>query len=34
MIQKITNIFNKISLTSDDVKILFGIFKALKKRAK
>lgn len=34
MIQKIKNIFNKIDLTSDDVKILIGIFKALKKRGK
>ena len=34
MTQKITNIFNKIDLTSDDIKILIGIFKALKKRGK
>ena len=34
MIQKIKNIFNKIDLTSDDVKILIGIFRALKKRGK
>ena len=26
--------FNKIDLTSDDIKILIGIFKALKKRGK
>ena len=31
MTQKIMNIFNKIDLTSDDIKILIGIFKALKK---
>ena len=34
MTQKIMNIFNKIDLTSDDIKILIGIFKALKKRGK
>ncbi len=34
MTQKITNIFNKIDLTSEDIKILIGIFKALKKRGK
>ena len=34
MKQKIMNIFNKIDLTSDDIKILIGIFKALKKRGK
>ena len=31
MVQKIINIFNKINLTTDDVKILIGIFKTLKK---
>ena len=34
MVQKIINIFNKINLTTDDVKILIGIFKTLKKRVK
>ena len=34
MTQKIMNIFNKMDLTSDDIKILIGIFKALKKRGK
>ena len=34
MTQKIMNIFNKIDLTSEDIKILIGIFKTLKKRSK
>ena len=33
MVQKIINIFNKINLTTDDVKILIGIFKTLKKES-
>ena len=34
MVQKIRNIFNKLELSSDDIKILIGIFKALKKTNK
>lgn len=34
MVQKIRNIFNKLELTGDDIKILIGIFKALKKTNK
>ena len=34
MVQKIRNIFNKLELSGDDIKILIGIFKALKKTNK